>query len=112
MPRKNVARMKPIQIKVIPAFLLRGSLKAVMPLEMASMPVSAAVPLEKACRIRNGVIKDTVLAISSSGGSTTVPNVPLKKRNNPKTQGDVHHQDKEIIRQSKEQPQIHAHRAD
>jgi hypothetical protein len=42
-------------IRVMPAFLLRGSLNAVMPLEMASTPVRAVVPLEKAFRIRKMV---------------------------------------------------------
>ena len=39
--------MTDIQISVMPALRLRGSLKAVMPLEMASTPVSAVVPLAK-----------------------------------------------------------------
>ena len=40
--------MADIQIRVMPALWLRGSRKAVMPFEMASTPVSADVPLEKA----------------------------------------------------------------
>ena len=47
--------MTAIQIRTIPALRLRGSLKAVMPLAMASIPVMAEVPLEKACRSRKGV---------------------------------------------------------
>ncbi len=46
--------MSDIQIRVMPAFLLRGSLKAVMPFEMASTPVRAVVPLEKACSSKKG----------------------------------------------------------
>ena len=56
MLRKRVPRIAAIMIRVMPALRLRGSRKAVMPLEIASTPVRAAVPLENACRIRNGVI--------------------------------------------------------
>ena len=42
-----------IHTRVVAAFRLRGSLKAVMPLEMASIPVRAVHPLEKARKIRN-----------------------------------------------------------
>ena len=52
MPSNSEPRMTDIQISVMPALRLRGSLKAVMPLEIASTPVSAVVPLEKARRIR------------------------------------------------------------
>ena len=58
-------RMADIQISVIPALRLRGSRKAGMPFEIASTPVRAEVPLEKACRIRNGV---TAAAVSSTHG--------------------------------------------
>ena len=67
--------MRDIQIRVMPAFLLRGSLNAVMPLEIASTPVNAVVPLAKACRIRNGVMPDRLCSVSISGGSITVPRV-------------------------------------
>ena len=40
--------MTAIHARVIAAFRLRGSLKAVMPFEMASTPVSAVVPFENA----------------------------------------------------------------
>ena len=43
--------MPDIQSSVIPALRLRGSLNAGMPFEIASTPVRAVVPLEKACRI-------------------------------------------------------------
>ncbi len=68
--------MEDIQIRVTPALRLRGSWKAGMPLEMASTPVSALVPLANARRIKKS---DTVCApwiISNSGGSITVPRLP------------------------------------
>jgi hypothetical protein len=40
---------------VVAAFLDSGALNAGTPLEMASTPVSAVQPAEKACRIRNSV---------------------------------------------------------
>ena len=40
--------MSAIQMRVCPALLLRGSLNAVMPLDIASTPVSDVVPLAKA----------------------------------------------------------------
>jgi len=55
MPRNSVIRMPLIHIRVTAALWLRGSSKAVMPLEMASMPVRAALPLENARRIRKSV---------------------------------------------------------
>ena len=77
MPRKRLPRMPDIHKRVMAAFRLRGSRKAVMPLEMASTPVRAAVPLEKARRIRKGV-RAMLAVISSGGGSTTVPKVPVR----------------------------------
>ena len=76
MLRKSVPKMMDIQIKVIPAFLLRGSLKAVMPFEIASTPVKAVVPLANACRIKKGVIAESVLIASISGGLTVRRNLP------------------------------------
>ena len=49
-------RINAIQIKVVPALRLRGSLNAVIPFEIASTPVSAVVPLAKALKIRNILI--------------------------------------------------------
>ena len=83
MLEKSEPRISAIQIKVMPAFRLRGSLKAVMPLEIASTPVRAAVPLEKACKIRNGVIATRTPWPSMCGGSTTCPNVPERVRASP-----------------------------
>src|SRR6266508_5904729 len=77
MPRNKEPRIDAIQIKVIPAFLLRGSLNAVIPFEMASTPVNAVVPLANACRIKKGVIRATVSNASISGGLGTVPSVWL-----------------------------------
>ena len=48
--------MTAIQTSVAPAFLLRGSLKAVIPLDIASTPVTAVVPLANAFRIKKNVI--------------------------------------------------------
>ena len=45
--------MPDIHSRVMPALRLRGSLKAGMPFEIASTPVSAVVPLEKAWSSRN-----------------------------------------------------------
>jgi hypothetical protein len=58
--RKRLPRIAAMTIKVIPAFRLRGSLKAVIPLDIASIPVKAAVPLEKACKIKKGPTRVTV----------------------------------------------------
>jgi hypothetical protein len=41
MPRKSEARIDAIQMSVMPALRLRGSLNAVIPFESASTPVSA-----------------------------------------------------------------------
>ena len=46
------------------------------------MPVSAAVPLENACKIKNGVTA-TIAVSSISGGFTTIPSDPVKYRANP-----------------------------
>ncbi len=70
-------------MSVMPAFLLRGSLNAVIPFEMASIPVKAEVPLENACNKRNGVIIPTVVNISVEGGLITVPRFPPIKRTRP-----------------------------
>ena len=40
MPRKSVPRMPDIHMRVIPALWLRGFLKAGMPFEIASTPVT------------------------------------------------------------------------
>jgi transposase len=56
MPKNKTPRIDAIQIKVIAALSVRGSLNAVTPLETASMPVSAVVPLANARKIKNNVI--------------------------------------------------------
>src|SRR6185503_854424 len=43
MPRNSEARIDAIQMRVMPALRLRGSLNAVIPFENASTPVSAVV---------------------------------------------------------------------
>ena len=70
-------RISAIQINVVPAFLLRGSLKAVMPFEMASTPVRAVVPLAKAFRIKKKVNGCSTVS-TSCGGSIIGPKVPVK----------------------------------
>ena len=71
-------RMQDIHRSVIPALRLRGSRKAVIPLEMASTPVRAEVPLEKARRIRNSESACAACTISIGGGFSTLPNVPVR----------------------------------
>src|SRR5512143_2177849 len=83
MPRKREPRISDIQIRVTPAFLLRGSLKAVMPLEIASTPVRALVPLAKACSNRKGVMEVRIAATLACGGDGTVGRVPVRKRTKP-----------------------------
>jgi hypothetical protein len=83
MLRKKTPRMQDIQTRVMPAFLLRGWRKAVMPLEMASMPVIAEVPLEKACSSRKGVTVPSAPSIEKTGGFTTVPSEPVSRRSKP-----------------------------
>ena len=52
--------------------------------ERERRPVSAVVPLAKACNIKNGVICEIAWSIPNSGGSTTVPSVPVtNKRKRP-----------------------------
>src|SRR5258706_8431074 len=72
--------MNAIQSKEMNAFLLRGSLNAVIPFEIASIPVKAAVPLEKACRIKKGVIEIRSLDGSNAGGFGTNPKETLSER--------------------------------
>ncbi len=88
--------MTDIQIKVMPALRLRGSLKAVMPLEMASTPVSAVVPFANACKRRKGVSAPTVCNRVSSGGSITVPKSACQKAEHTQPNSGKHHHDKEI----------------
>ena len=72
--------MPDIHSSVMPALRLRGSLKAGMPFEIASTPVSAVVPLENACSSRNSVTPPTCAASCSGGGSTTAPSEPMNCR--------------------------------
>ena len=84
MLRNSEPRISDIHTSVMPALRLRGALKAVMPLEMASTPVSAAVPLEKACRIRNRPTWPTAWVPAwMAGGSGTAPRLPKIKRARP-----------------------------
>jgi hypothetical protein len=74
IPRKSTARMRAITRRVIPAFLLRGCLKAVTPFEIASTPVRAVVPLENAWRRRKSVT--AAPSEWTDGGSGTMPRPP------------------------------------
>src|SRR5262245_66108550 len=77
IPRKRVPRITDMTIRVRPAFRLRGSLKAVMPFEIASTPVRAVVPLEKAWRSRKSV---TAAASEwKGGGGRDGPEPPGRK---------------------------------
>ena len=67
-------------MRVIPALRLRGSLKAGIPLEIASTPVRAVVPLAKAWRSRKSVTAACCLCTSRCGGSITWPSVPVRCR--------------------------------
>ena len=79
MPRSNVPRMADIQIRVMPALRLFGARKAVMPLEMASTPVRAVVPLANALQNQEQVTSPGGCAASQAAAdSMTVPKVPVK----------------------------------
>src|SRR3990172_4376577 len=73
IPINSVARTADIQARVTPALWLLGSLKAVMPFEIASTPVSAVVPLEKAWRMRNTERLPSPRGGSSGGGGPARP---------------------------------------
>ena len=65
---------------VVAAFLLLGFLKAVMPFEMASMPVSAVQPLLNARRIKKRPrVCAVVWTISTPSTGVSVPVAILKK---------------------------------
>ncbi len=70
--------MPAIHIRVMPALRLRGSLNDMVPLEMASTPVNAVVPLENACKIKNRLNAWASCSISIGGGSITAPRVPVR----------------------------------
>ena len=77
--RNSTPRIPDIHSSVIPALRLRGSLNAGMPFEIASTPVRAVVPLEKACRTRKRPIA-RVGSTSSGGGSAIGWSVPSRWR--------------------------------
>ncbi len=83
MPSNRLPRIADIQIKVMPALRLLGSRKAGMPLEIASTPVSAVVPLENARKIRNNESACALWSISMGGGSVTMPRLPARNRPRP-----------------------------
>ena len=82
MARKSEPRISDIQMRVIPALRLRGSRKAVMPFEIASTPVRAVVPLEKACRIRKRPIACRLGDLEVRAGSGPFRARPTKWRRN------------------------------
>ena len=53
MPMNRNAMMAAMPTRVVRALRAWGCLKAETPLEIASTPVRAVTPAEKACRIRN-----------------------------------------------------------
>ena len=75
-PTKSVARMPAIQASVIAAFRDSGARKAGIPLEIASVPVMAVHPDEKARSTRNHVRA----SIAAGGGSVTGSSVPVTIR--------------------------------
>src|SRR5260221_9431943 len=84
MARNRLARMAAIHIRVMPALRLEGALKAVIPFEIASTPVRAAVPLEKACKIKKMLTTLSVVVPAVIGGGLgTNPRLPVTKRNRP-----------------------------
>ena len=64
-------------MSVMPALWLRGSLKAGMPLEIASTPVRAVVPFAKAWSSRKRVAAPSCRCTSNDGGSITWPSDPV-----------------------------------
>ncbi len=83
MARNKTTRIVLMAVSVVAALRVFGSLKAVMPLEMASMPVKAVEPLEKARRIKKSV-RGAAASVAISTPVTGV-SVPVKKRYRPTT---------------------------
>ena len=81
MPRNITPKIRLMTTRVMRAFCTAGGLKAVMPLEMASTPVSAVLPLEKARKIRNS--DRVALAPSASLEGGAVGRVALNNRKSP-----------------------------
>src|SRR5262245_21012509 len=78
-PTKNVPRIAAIQPSVIAALRDSGVRNAGMPFEIASVPVIAVHPEEKARRTRNHV---SVSAAGSEGGGV-LGKLPVARRKNP-----------------------------
>jgi len=68
MPTNRVARITPMIVSVVAAFLARGSRNAGTPSAMASMPVRATAPEEKPRSSRNSVRLPPIRAPWSSSG--------------------------------------------
>ncbi len=72
IPRNNVMEMMPMTARVVAALRACGRRNAGTPLEMASTPVSAVAPDEKAFRSANTPTAPNVVAAWGSG-STSAP---------------------------------------
>ncbi len=88
MPKKKPPRMVPMAIRVVAALWLSGLRKAGTPLEMASMPVSATAPEEKArstSRIPTApsVVPPLVISASRSGFGGRASRWKKKTRTSP-----------------------------
>src|SRR5438093_697229 len=79
MPTNIEARMTAITPRVTAALRDSGVRNAGMPLEMASMPVSAVQPEAKARRIRNHVSASS----GATGGGGAGSSVPVVRRKKP-----------------------------
>ncbi len=107
--------MADIQISVTPALWLRGFLNAVMPLEMASTPVRAVVPLEKAWRRRK---RDTAVSSPCTSSGWRVGNGAEGSRqgaHKTAADGESHGADEEVGRHGEDEArfldsaEIHVH---
>jgi hypothetical protein len=76
--KNSVPKIADIHSSVMPALRLRGSRKAVVPFEIASTPVSAVVPFEKACSTRKTPAPASASTSWRAGGSCTVPREPVR----------------------------------
>ncbi len=103
MPRNSEPRMPDIHIRVTPAFRLRGSLKAGMPFEMASTPVTAVVPLENACSSRNSPNARVVSIVERRRVGHRVQRSG-QVTDEARAHGQVHHRDEEVGRQREDEP--------
>ena len=83
MPRNMVMAMVPMMARVSAAFLACGRRKAGTPFEMASTPVSAVEPEEKARRMTNSPMGPATLASSAAGAIGSADGQPPRHRKSP-----------------------------